>query len=87
MSETRYDAQETERMRTLSGAPLARFGQRASAFALDLLLGGVLCILLVFGLRLLRTGRIVQPVQGGAVDIRVSLDFFESWYRVLWWVV
>lgn len=86
MSQTRYDAQETERMRTLSGAPLARFGQRASAFVLDLLSGGVLYILLVFGFRLLRTGRIVQPVQGGAADVSVSLDFFESWYSVLWWV-
>lgn len=88
MSVSRYSANETERMRALAGVELAPFHRRAVAIGLDLVIGGLLFAALSLAILFIRTGTIASPGAAGAPgDISVSLDFFETWYGVLWWVV
>src|SRR4051794_29704520 len=86
-----YDAHETERMRELDGRPLATFGRRASAFAIDLVAGGVLFFVVAILITLAINGRVSFHISGLRIGSRsandVRLTFFENGYGILWWVL
>jgi uncharacterized RDD family membrane protein YckC len=70
-------------MHALHGRPLAPFGRRAAALAIDFAIAGILFLLIVIptlGL-LLRAG-FIHP-EG---DIKLHLNFFENWYSIVWLV-
>ena len=74
----KYNAHETDRMRELDGAQLASFTRRATAFALDLVIGWVLFVVLfVVVLLILRVT--VGPLTEPASDDPVQLNFFKNW--------
>ena len=75
-------------MRQIDGAPLASFGRRAFAFALDLAIGWILFMVLLVVV-LLMSPMLARQLRGNAVpgeDPAFGLNFFENWYSVLWWV-
>jgi len=72
-------------MRELDGAQLASFSRRAVAFALDLVIGWLLFIV-VFVMIILIGRMIGAPVRPPGDD-PVHLNFFENWYSILWWVL
>lgn len=86
MPAAKYNPQETDRMRELDGAELASFTRRAIAFALDLVIGWVLFVVL-FVVVLLIMRVTVGAMTPPAGDDPVQLNFFKNWYSVLWWVL
>jgi uncharacterized RDD family membrane protein YckC len=79
-----YDARETARMHEVHGAPLASFGRRAAAFAIDFALAGLLFLTVVIpaAVGLVRLGLV--EVHG---DVMLRLNFFKNWYSVVWLVL
>jgi uncharacterized RDD family membrane protein YckC len=78
-----YDAHETSRMQAVHGLPLASFGARAAAFAIDFAIAGVLFVVTVAagGGALVRLG-VIHP-EG---DVTLRMNFFDNWYSVVWLV-
>lgn len=77
---TTNNAHETERMRTVHGAPLASFARRAGAFVVDFLIAfGLFLVVLIPGGELL--------VSLGLLTGDVNLKFdFAHWYSLLFLV-
>lgn len=78
-------------MRELDGAKLASFPRRAFAFVLDVVIGSGIFALPFLVATWMQSGHaaVRAPVElpiavgGGSLE----LNFFESWYSVVWWVV
>ena len=75
-----YSAHETERMRTLDGLPLASFGERAAAFAIDFLVAAFLFILAAVPI-----GKFLEKILHR--DIRIELNLFHNWYSIVYLVL
>jgi uncharacterized RDD family membrane protein YckC len=73
-------------MRELDGAQLAPFNRRAIAFAIDLLIGWLLFIVVFVAVTVIRRALGVR-VEPSSDDTIVRLNFFENWYGILWWVL
>jgi uncharacterized RDD family membrane protein YckC len=78
-----FDPHQPHRVERLRGLPLASFGKRAGALAVDFLLAGALFLpLSILLLRLLlRLGWLAPE---GSYMAR--MNFFHNWYSVLWLV-
>lgn len=83
-----YGAHETQRMRELHGAPLASFGRRAAAFAIDFALGGLL-FMLPFAILAFMShgGHLRVSAASEASEGTLHLTFFENWFSIVWWVL
>ena len=80
---TRYSPPDASRAQSLAGAPLASFGRRAGALAIDFLISGVLFMAVtVGGSMLLRRFGLIAP----DTDLKFELTFFDDWLSLVWLV-
>jgi len=75
-----YSAHETERMRRLDGLPLASFGERAAAFAIDFFLAAFLFVLAAVPI-----GKFLEKILHR--DIQIELNLFHNWYSFVYLVL
>jgi uncharacterized RDD family membrane protein YckC len=72
-----FDAHETTRIREMHGVPLASFGRRVVAFAIDFLLAWLLFLAVLIG-----GGKLA--IRLGLITGDVNLKFdFQHWYSLL----
>jgi hypothetical protein len=67
-------------MRTLDGLPLASFGERAAAFAIDFLLAAFLFVLAAVPI-----GKFLEKILHR--DVRIELNLFHNWYSIVYLVL
>jgi uncharacterized RDD family membrane protein YckC len=67
-------------MRTLDGLPLASFGERAAAFAIDFVLAAFLFVLAAVPI-----GKFLEKILHR--DIQIELNLFHNWYSIVYLVL